>query len=55
MRTVEKRPAEYIRRMPDLLGMLQLGLFEGCDFLGEVSGQLDAVNEPPTNSGHKPG
>lgn len=45
MRTVEQREAEYIRRMPELLALLQLGLFEGCDFLGEVSGELGSLNE----------
>lgn len=45
MRTVEKRDADYIRRMPELLGLLQLGLFEGCDFLGEVAGELGSLNE----------
>lgn len=45
MRTVEKRDAAYIRRMPELLGLLQLGVFEGCDFLGEVSGELGSLNE----------
>jgi len=45
MRTVEKRDAAYIRRMPELLGLLQVGIFEGCDFLGEVSGELGSLNE----------
>ena len=45
MRTVEHRSADYIRRMPELLGVLQLGLLEPCDFLGGVSGELGALSD----------
>ena len=46
MFVVRSRDAEYIRRMPELLGMMTIGLQEEpCDFLGSVAGELGALSD----------
>lgn len=44
MALVAKRGPDYIRRMPELLGMAELGVREGGDFLGVVAGELGALS-----------
>lgn len=46
MRIVGARPEEYVRAMPELLGLATLEVQHGgADFLGRVSGELVALHE----------
>lgn len=44
MRLVGAREPEYVRAMPELLALAEIGLQEPCDFLGVVSGELGALS-----------
>lgn len=45
MDLVRKRPKDYVRAMPRLLGLMPSGIEEHGDFLACVAGELGALNE----------